>query len=492
MSALSAARAWSLPAYTVIIVATAVLHNRSLAGTAAQAGAQPSLLEAVLNVSGDPYVLIPWMLMAWILRVAAHVAESTDPLVLLRYGSRLRWMLASVATSSRDAALLMGTTLLAAAVTSLGMPLKLHWSETPWEEVGNALLAEWTTSGMSPLVAIIAQSILTVCGLLVVSTAAGAVALWASPHRHLGLVLVLSAGFLVPLLLVRLPDVGALGSLVTLAIQGIPGWPITPILLVAAANVVVIAAVGCVEGQRISLRPVSAAAAVYAVLVAVLLTAGSLTSSAITLEGLLLDLFYGAGVTDFRITTYTVSLLIFLGPAYLFLLRTVDSDLPRLPQLAVRHGRVWPWLRNIAVRALLAGVALVLLLMLVTLFLAAVTGRDLSAGPPSDIWHQFLVNGALQVYVSAMVVILPVLLTGSDIAGIWMLLLLVILGVPPITHGYFPSALNMLGLLQSEISPWRGTVVLLAGAALVTATAYLIATRPAPQRLITGRPLAHR
>ena len=124
----------------------------------------------------------------------------------------------------------------------------------------------------------------------------------------------------------------------------------------------------------------------------------------------------------------------------------------RLPLLAVRHGRAWPWLRAIAIRILLTGVALVLALAVVTLLLAAITGRDLSAGPTGAIWHQFLVNGALQVYVSGMVVVFVALLTGSEIAGVWTLLVLIVLGIPSITHGYFPSSLHMLGFLQ-EISP---------------------------------------
>lgn len=50
----------------------------------------------------------------------------------------------------------------------------------------------------------------------------------------------------------------------------------------------------------------------------------------------------------------------------------------------------------------------------------------------------------------------------------------------------------MLGLLQNGTSPWQGTVILVISTALISMTAYLISTRPASQRLITGRTLAHR
>lgn len=492
MSVASLVRTWYLPVYTVIVVALALLNTRGLVGAAAEVGAQPSFLEAVLNVSGDSYILIPWMLMAWIISVAAHLAGSTDPVVLVRHGSRVRWMLASGATFLRDAVLIVGVTMVAAAATALGLPLALQWTGIPWSVIDNALLAAWNASGVSPLAAIITQGILTVCGLLAIATTASAVALSTSRHRQLGLVLVLSAGFLVPLLLVRLPDTGVLESLVTLARRGLPGWPVTPVLLVAAVSVVMFVVVGLAERRRIPLRPVSVTTTIYTLLVAAVLVAASLGSSATTFADLLVALFYGAGITDFRVTTYTYSLLIFLGPAYLALLRVVDCDLPRLPQLAVRHGRVWPWLRNIAVRMLLTGTTLVLALALVTLLLAAFTGRDLSTAPTGEIWYQFLVNGALQVYVSGMIVVLIALLSGSDIAGVWTILVLIVLGIPPITHGYFPTGLNMLGLLQNDAYPWRGTVVLFVSAVLVTVTAYSIATRPAPQRLITGRPFAYR
>lgn len=491
MSTASIVRTWCLPAYAVIVVALALLNTHRLIGTAAVAGAKPSFLEAVLNVSGDSYVLIPWMLLAWIMSVAAHLAGSTDPIVLLRHGSRVRWMLASGATFLRDAVLLVGVTVLGAGVTALELPLTLQWTGTPWGAIDNALLATWTASGLAPLAAIITQGALTVCGLLAISTMASAVALSTSRHRQLGLVLVLSAGFLVPLLLVRLPAAGVLESLVILARRGLPGWPVTPILLVAAVSVVILAAVDLTERRRIPLRPVSVATTLYVLLVAALLLVGTFGGGATTFAEMFNALFYGAGFTDFRITSYTVSLLIFLGPAYLALLRVVDADLPRLPLLAVRHGRAWPWLRAIAIRILLTGVALVLALAVVTLLLAAITGRDLSAGPTGAIWHQFLVNGALQVYVSGMVVVFVALLTGSEIAGVWTLLVLIVLGIPSITHGYFPSSLHMLGFLQ-EISPWRGTIILVISAVLITAIAYSITTRPAPQRLITGRSLAHR
>ncbi|MDN5820304.1 MAG: hypothetical protein L0H39_02325 [Brachybacterium sp.] len=492
MSAASVVRTWYLPVYAVIVVASALLHTRSLTAAAAEFGARPSFLEAVLNVSGNSYVLIPWTLMAWILSVAAHLAESTDPLVLLRHGSRLRWMLARGCTFLRDAVLIVGTTVAAAAVTAPGLPLTPQWTRAPWGSIDNALLATWTTSGLPPLAAVIGQSVLTISGLLAVSTVASAVAIATSRHRPLSLLLVLSAGFLVPLLLVRLPVAGVLESLVVLARRGFPGWPVTPILLLTAVSIVVLALVGLIEQRRLPRRSASAASGIYALLVAALLTAAALGSGASTFEDLLITLFYGSGEMEFRITTYTFSMLIFLGPAYLMLLSVFDSDLPRLPQLAVRHGRVWPWLRNITVRILLAGITLVLVLALATLLLAALTGRDLSLGPTGAVWHQFLINGALQVYVSGMTVVLVALLTGSDIAGVWTLLALIVLGIPPLTHGYFPSGLHMLGLLQNGASPWQGTVILVISAVLLSTTAYVISTRPAPQRLITGRSLAHR
>ncbi|MDN6302138.1 MAG: hypothetical protein ACTHV2_13665 [Brachybacterium sp.] len=492
MSAAAVVRTWYLPVYAVIVVASALLHTRSLTAGAAELGARPSFLEAVLNVSGDSYVLIPWMLMAWILSVAAHLAESTDPLVLLRHGSRLRWMLARGSTFLRDAVLIVGTTVAAAAVTAPGLPLTTQWTRAPWGAIDNALLEAWTSSGLPPLIALSAQSVLTLSGLLAISTVASAVAMATSRHRPLSLLLVLSASFLVPLLLVRLPAAGALESLVVLARRGFPGWPLTPILLLTAVSIGTLALVGLIEQRRLPRRSASAASGIYALLVAALLTAATLGSGASTFAELLIALFYGSGEMDFRLTTYTFSMLIFLGPAYLVLLSVFDSDLPQLPQLALRHGRIWPWLRRIALRILLAGILLVLVLALATFLLAALTGRDLSPGPTGAVWHQFLVNGALQVYVSGMAVVLVALLTGSDLAGVWTLLALIVLGIPPITHGYFPSGLHMLGLLQNGTSPWQGTVILVISTALISMTAYLISTRPASQRLITGRTLAHR
>lgn len=491
MSATSIIRTWYVPAYAIVIVIVALSHTRWLGASAAQIGIQPSLPEAVLNVSGDSYVLIPWLFMAWIVGVATHLAGSTDSIVLLRYGSRLRWLLARGVVFVRDALLLVGVTVVAAAVTAPGLPLTPHWTQAPWGLIGNTLLESWSTSGVSPLVALLLQSVLTVCGLVAIAMMAAAVALSTSRYRHLGLVIVLAAGFLVPLLLVRLPFSGALESLVILARRGLPGWPVTPILLVAAISAVVVAAVAVSERRRPPLRPVSVATVLYLLLVGVLLGVGARGSGGSTFADLVATLFHGAGPADFRVTTFTVSMLIFLGPAYLALLRIVEVDLPRLPLLAVRHGRVWPWLRTIAVRSFLTGVALVLGLALLSLVLAAVTGHDLSAAPTVEAWHQVLVNGALQVYVSTMLVVLVALLSGSDVAGVWAILALVVLAIPPLTHGLAPSGQSMLGLLQGGASPWRGTVVLAAATVLLTGAAYVTTTRPALQRLITGSARAH-
>ncbi|MGP5696402.1 hypothetical protein, partial [Brachybacterium alimentarium] len=61
--------------------------------------------------------------------------------------------------------------------------------------------------------------------------------------------------------------------------------------------------------------------------------------------------------------------------------------------LAIRHGRIWPWLRTILAQQALVAALVVAGLLGFDFLLAAGSGLPTSIQDHQMIWHQFTLNG---------------------------------------------------------------------------------------------------
>lgn len=487
MNAASLYLTWYRVAFAVVLMLLALRSTRRLIARSAELGLIPSAPEAVLNVVQDPYVVVVFGMLFWVVWVGLTLSTSTDPVVLLRHGSRTRWTLQRYADAAREAALLLTILLGTALASSTGLSWTSSWTRAAALDFLGQLLPLWVSSGVPPLLAILLQLLLTFWGFLTVFAAVTAATLLPTRHRELVLVIACTIGFAAPLLLFKLPTGGG-QVLVTLIAARPPGWPATPILALCLLIGSMLALTHLLESRPLVPPPNGLPALVYAVLIGSLMALVALTSSAPNLGELLREIFYGSSVESFTLPRYLLHTLAFLGPAYLALLALGSGSLPRMPLIAVRHGRIWPWLRAFLARQLLVAALVVAAMLALAVMLALGNGIPLGVDDPQLLWQQFVLNGVLQIYVATTVAVLVVLLVGAETAGLAALLVLAALGVPALTHGFAPFGANLLGLLDSHgYTAWRGTAVLSTSALALTLLGYAVTALRAPQRLITGR-----
>lgn len=477
---------WYRLPYALLVMLMALGSTRELVTRSAELGLRPSFAEAILNVVQDPYIVVVICMLFWAVWVGLTLSTHADPVVVLRYGSRTRWALAQCARAAGEASVMVAILLTAALASAAGLPWTSSWTPAAAADISGALLPLWTISGVGVVPAILLQLLLTLCGMVAIFATIMLVTQLSTRHREVILVLACTVAFMAPLALFKLPS-GRTQSMITLIAARPAGWPATPILALLLLIALALLVIRIVDARLAPPSVRTVPALVYTVLVGSLLVLVAARSSASSLQGLLWEAFYGASMDAFGLTQYLVHVLIFLGPGYLALLALGNESLPRMTLLAVRHGRLWPWLRTILARQLLVAALVIGAVLGLTALLAAGAGWPLSIEDPRMVWHQFALNGVLQVYVTTSLTVLVVLLSGSDVAGLGALVLLAVLGVPALTHGFAPSGANMLGLLDNPgYTPWQGTVVLGVTAVVLTFAAYAVTTSRAPQRLITG------
>lgn len=477
---------WYRLPYALLMMLMALSSTRELVDRSAELGLRPSAPEAILNVVQDPYIVVVICMLFWAMWVGLTLSTHADPVVMLRHGSRTRWALAQCTSAVREASVVVGILLATALASSAGLPWTSSWTPAAAADLTGALLPLWTTSGVGVVPATLLQLLLTLCGMVAIFAAVMLVTQLPTRHREVILVLACTLAFMAPLALFKLPS-GKTQSLITLIAARPAGWPVTPIVALLLLIALVLLVIRILDARPAPPSARAVPALIYAVLVGSLLVLVAARSSTASLQGLLWEAFYGASMDALSLTQYLVHVLIFLGPGYLALLTLGSDSLPRMSLLAVRHGRLWPWLRTILTHQLLAAVLVNGAVLGLSALLAAGAGWTLSLEDPRMVWHQFALNGVLQVYVTTSLTVLVVLLSGSDVAGFGALVLLAVLGVPALTRGFAPSGANMLGLLDIPgYSPWQGTIVLGVTAFVLTFGAYAVTTARAPQRLITG------
>lgn len=478
---------WYRVPCTVILLLMALRSTRQLVSRSLELGLMPSGPEAVLNIVQDPYIVVVICMLFWAVWIGLTLSTRADSIVMLRYGSRTRWARAQCVGAAGEASILVIILLTTALASSAGLPWTRSWTDAAAADVTGMLLPLWAASGVGPIPAVLLQLLLTLCGLVAIFAAVMLVTLLPTRHREVILVVACTLAFAVPMLSFKLPS-GQAQSLITLVAARPAGWPLSPILMLVLLIALVLVATRIADARpgAPSARAVSTLA--YAALVGSLMALVAAKSSASNLQELLRDTFYGSSTESFGLTQYLVYVMAFLGPGYLALLALGSESLPRMSLIAVRHGRIWPWLRTILAQQLLVAGLVVASMLGLDALLAVGSGWPLSIEDHQMIWHQFAVNGILQIYVTTSITVLVVLLAGSDTAGLVALAVLAVLGIPALTRGFAPSGANMIGLLDSYgYTAWRGTAVLVLAALALTLLCYAATTLRAPQRLITGR-----
>ncbi|MFT4122596.1 MAG: hypothetical protein QM635_02065 [Microbacteriaceae bacterium] len=485
-------RAGYRPAFAILVLGYD-LYERGLLEAAAP-GIRPTMLEVLTVLVCNPYVLlyasIAWLLYSGLSLGGLGPGHAGGMLVLVRHGSRARWLAAQLPHAGAEAARLLGLVVLCALAASAGAPWSWEWgplSALP-EGAGDDALTALARTGVPPGLAWLLQAALSILVFVALFGLAAALTVFADRRRPLLLALVLAGELLGVLLLSRRLG-GAAEGLVLIADTRLPLWPASPFVAAVAAIALPLAVVTAIErAPRGRSRARDWPLLVYAALV----LGGLLLSAARTrgdsLAESLSRVFYGASSTGLALTSYTLYTIAFLGLPFLAVLEAERADLLRLPLLAVRHGRLWPWLREVLLRRLLAAVVLVAATLGVTVVVTALFGGDIVTPGLGTVLHQYAVNGVLQAYVSTALALGVLLATGSDRAALAVLGLLVVLGLPAVGHGWLPVGLNMTGLLDDAgFTATRGTVILALAALGLTLGGHLATTRPAPQRHLIGR-----
>lgn len=431
-----------------------------------------------VQLAYDPYLLL-FLFLPWALAVAARDAlRWNEEVILLRAWSHLLWGARLLRHGARRLLPIGVCWAVAAVVTSGGLPLEQGWSPAARSE--SSLLTDVVGLGLPPSVTVLVNmTMVSVTGL-------GLYLLICCSGLFLRLSVVYATAALVwfwTILVFKRPTEVPLLNLA----DGFQFHQATldygsPLLAgLAALWPLVLAGLALAYlDRRSGIRSrTTAVLASYPLLVASCVTALVAADSVDSWRGVLLFTFFGSAPDGTELPRYLLSILVFLGFAYLYAV-WLDSELDgHLVLVAVRRGSLlawwWrfsrPWLIAApAVSAVAAGVALIVAAMLPNLQ----TTEDLVLPTPGLLAFQLLVNGTLQIWFYLLVVFLVRWLSGKTYASAVSIGVLVILGLPP-AHalGVGASALNSLGY---ALTGWTAVaqlsgclLVLLAVGGLITA-----------------------
>jgi hypothetical protein len=485
----SLVQTWYKAAFALAAIGFSLNQRGVLLEQSATVGARPTIVEGVVAITSNPYLFAYITVVAWLVYVAVALPYVGETIVMARYGSRSRWLVAQATKAASEAGQLIVIASLCALAGSVGFAFSGDWGQlSTMSGSGNQILTTYARTSLSPLLAWLLQAVLSVLVLTALFTIAAAINAYATRSRPLVLTLTLVTEFIGVLLLSRASSAGAASGLVLLYDARLPGWPATPLILAAVASVAAVVIVAAIERRPRTHRHLNAALLTYIAIV----VAGMLVSTRPAISSSLADeltgTFYGASIDGFQLATYALYNLAFLGLPYIAVLQTESGDVNRMPLLAIRHGRLWPWLRGILIRQLLASAALVVGTVLLAAAITLVAGGTLITPQLGQVLHQFALNGVLQAYVSTLIVLGVLLATGSDQATLAALAALILLGLPALTHGWFPAGLNMLGYLYVPgFSPARATIILATSAVVLTAACWIATTRTSSQQYLSGR-----
>lgn len=436
----------ALLAVTVVYAAS----QRPTVAVPGQVAAEVNVWDHVVQMAYDPYLLL-FLFLPWALAIAARDAmQWNEEVILLRSGSYVLWGWRLLRHGARRLLPIGICWLVATVVTSVGLPLAPGWSPAARSE--SSLLTDVVDLGLPPWAVVlvnVAMVSVTSLGLFVLVCGSGL-------FRRLSVVYASAAlvWFWTILVFKRPTGVALLNLADGFQFQQATRDYGSRLLAGPAAcwPLVLGGLVLAYLDRRSGLRSrMTTVLALYPVLVASCVSALVAADAVDSWRGVLVFTFFGSAPDGTELPRYLLSILVFLGFAYLYAV-WLDSELDgHLVLVAVRRGSLlawwWsfsrPWLIAApAVPAASAGVALIVAAILPDLQ----TTDGLVLPHPGLLVFQLLVNGTLQIWLYLLVVFLVRWLSGKTYASAVSIGGLVILGLPP-AHalGVAVSALNSLG-----------------------------------------------
>jgi hypothetical protein len=414
--------------------------------------------DQVLSFTLDPYYMAYLLFPVWLLTSSAAIHRHFDVLALVRLGSYRDWLVSSATHAVRRSAPLLLGWLLAAVVTSYGLPLSWTWSSASLAPPDhNVILGRVSHLGLPPAAVLGLQLGLVALTLLACHTVLATVHLVA--RRRSVTFLAAAALFFSVVWSFRNPLSFAALDFANFYMLHRAAEIYRPLVLVFGPLLVVLAL--CLTAAIYSDRRTTRGSLPWPVLVyAGLCVLGVLYAYVYELGGaagspldVLWVAFYGVSAEGFSPNLYLFHSIVFLGFVYLFQISLSDELSSRIYYVTLRCGSALRWLIRFLLSAT-ARIPLVLLAVLgftVVIFLGGAlltSGGTTVAGTPEPGWllYQFFVNGALQLVCYLLIVFVVTWVTGHPFAGLATLGALLVLGLPALNAARtFPAALNSLG-----------------------------------------------
>lgn len=447
------------PVLLVLLVVSAVVYAYDMR-TAIVAEAKTSHLalntwDLTVGIATNQYygyfVLIP----AWVLITAVEATRSRESLRLLRYGALRRSARAYTARVLSAAALLVLLTGVAPAVAvSMGLPWGWAASDFAMAHTDRAPLIAQVDPAVVQLMEYVVRVMLLCCM---------AAALWI-----LRAVIVHRGAYALTC---------AVLAIVPMTVEGITGGGVTwatsvssasgPWHMLATAVAWVVIFGGLVAAIRyapaLSLRRAAArlpAPSTLALSGITLIVAGAVWSrtngSPEEFHLSVAAALTGGTSYGFTVTEYMVFMFALLGPAVVIVLRLSRSTLPLMPYRAMRYGALSGTVREMLLTTARAvgtwWAATVAALAALYLVLLTVSGESVRfPGTDSDrselFWWawQFGPNTLLQIYLYALILLMMVVIWGSDRGVLLGALLLIAVSVPALRVNYILPVAGGMG-----------------------------------------------
>lgn len=443
--------------------------------------------DVVLSSLNGPYFIVYVAIPALLLANHRTVLVAGDPTALIRHGSRAAAAFAHGLAMARRAAAGVVLWIAISAIGATSRGWSRDWSAAAGSpQNSDRLVTHTLAAALSPAAAVVAQAAMLIVSAWLVATALAMVHLrtdsvrtlrWASAGVMVAAILSFQAGQWLPPLL---KPVNYFYSAQAIHDTGSVVHYLCATLVGGAALLV-----GFRWTERHALPAPSAAQRRWLVLVAILLAslwlmvrwAAPRTDDA---GDALAFVFTGAGEDGFSIVPFGFILLVAIGPAYVVHAGLVDRLNGGLYTELIRYGSPSRWLARRLLGAAGASLAIVLAL-LAAHFLAftALTGGLGTATSVSLGGFHFAVNGALQTFVYAVLLLAVTWATGRIGSGLWVIGAVLVLALPgPLSWLLFPAALNSMSVVAGGAADVvRATVVLLAWLAAALVVLFVAARR---------------
>lgn len=434
--------------WQLLVLALVVLYgaeNRQQFVQVEQAsGRLNNVWDHVIVVLGSPYLWLFGLAPVWLVWSALTVVHEAEWSFLARSGSHVRWLPWTVASAARRCLLVCLGLIAAGAATGSGLAWGMGWSQLAqstdladtYSAEFVAELAWWSSTGLVPVVAVVAQLVWVSLSLLGWHAVLGMVHLWL---RRPALTLATAIGMWCWVVLAfKLPDVTPVFSPhhgLSLARAVHEAGPIGAGVVLTLPWLVAFVGTAALDWRSSSPRLALAAVSPRAwlgVLGAAGVVAAALVSGPGDVVTTVVGILYGAGPDGTTLMLYLLNVVLVMGPVYLFA-ADLEAWKACLPVIVLRQGSYLGWfaqlLRPWLWRAPVVMAGWVVLTSLTMIARGAVwdAGSTPLVGPAL---YQWLVNGSLQLLVAIVIVFAASWLSGHEHASLLALVMMVALGFP--------------------------------------------------------------